>query len=93
MSESVRFTAYACLLAQAIYFARAEAYDLRGPHWEALDAKTRALYITQAADILTANRPISPELPIRTAFVTVERQPAKVIATITPTEPWGGSHD
>ena len=94
MSATIRENACACLLAHAIWLARAECYELVGPHWNGLDPQAKNLYIQQALDILRANRPVCEDAPMRTAFVSVTRQPVKatgdkVIGHIDPTIPWG----
>lgn len=92
---TIRFTAAACLLAQAIYFGRAEAFLLDVPHWDALDPGTRALYIDQAADILKANRPadvLGASSPLFDAMAGITRRHAsKVVGAISPSEPYGVS--
>lgn len=92
MSESVRFTAAACLLAKEIYYARSEAFDLEPPMWDTLSTDQKALYITQASDILKANRPPETTSVLFQLGAGLARaHAAKVIGRIDPLTPWGES--
>lgn len=94
-SESFRFTAAACHLAQCVYYARCEAYGHLvpdGKHWDALDYATRSIYITQASDMLKAHRPIEAPSPLFQAFAGITRaHAAKVVGRISEREPYGVS--
>lgn len=88
--ESVRLTAAACLLAKSIYYARSEAYELDAPMWDGLNGVQQALYVTQAADILKANRPTDVQPSAFDAFAGLTRaHAAKVVGVITPEAPYG----
>lgn len=70
MSESIRFTAAACALAQAIYYSRAEAFALYPSPWESLPRTEMDTWILRAAELLRTIQPtprvigtIRPETP------------------------------
>lgn len=86
MSESIKFTAAACLLAKAIYYARSEAFDLDVVHWDALDHTSKRLYVGQAQEVLNANRPIGKSSLLGTFAAVTRQHAAKVVGTIQPKE-------
>lgn len=91
MSETFRFTAAACGLAQNIYYARAVAQEVVVKDWQALSGDDKARYVAEAAEILRA-RPLAPRepSPLFDAFVGITRaHAANVIARIDEAHPWG----
>lgn len=96
MSRNIQFTAAACVVAKAIWYARATAYGLADTPWESLAPTTKHLYVQQAEDILDANRPAENVSLRRTntdlfdaVAGMVRRDAAKVIGVIDETRPWG----
>lgn len=93
MSVTIRFNAAACQLGQALYFARAEAFDLACPHWDALHPNTKRHYVEQAQNMLLAEEPLQrPDGPtFDLAAHLTARQATNVVGAITPSEPYGVS--
>lgn len=82
----LRLAAAACQLARAVYYGALEAHGVTGVLWESLDPRTKAIFVTQAADMLKAHAPTEHVQPL-----PLSRTHARVIGAITPTEPYGAS--
>lgn len=53
----LQLNATACRFATAIYYAKAEAFGLAVPMWEALPVEDRREYVQRAIDLLEEMRP------------------------------------
>lgn len=84
-SVSWQFNATACRLAATIYYARAEAFGLDVPAWDALAPSSRSLYVDQAQQILNANRPVESS-SLLNAFIGMARQHAASVVPFAPKE-------
>lgn len=81
MSE-LSFAAASCKLGRSIYKARVRAFDLACVDWDDLDPQTRHFFVTQAGDILKANKPPSlhdSPSPLFDAFANHTRRHFQVV--------------
>lgn len=78
----LQLNATACRFATAIYYAKAEAFGLAVPMWEALPVEDRREYVQRAIDLLEEMRPAE-----RRSFDYF----GLVVGAITPARPWGES--
>jgi hypothetical protein len=61
--NQIRFTAVSAVLAQTLYYARAEAYNLQVAIWEALVPSEKRQWVEKAQIVLDSMRPIARDTP------------------------------
>lgn len=80
-SQDLALMAAAGRLAQAIHYARAEAFGIAVKDWPQVDIKTRHAYVDEAVAVLETLRPS----PRGVDYMQI------VVGIITPDQPWGGA--
>lgn len=81
-SQDLALMAAAGRLAQAIHYARAEAFGIAVKDWPEVDIETRHAYVDEAVAVLETLRP-SPRRSVDYMRI--------VAGTISPEQPWGGA--
>ena len=87
-AKALQVNATACTLAEALYYARSEAFGVACRHWDALTPQERHYYVGAARDALEAVRPVSSSSSLFVLAADLARQSSKVVGAITPTEPY-----